>query len=39
MTLPKMLHKKDQPAAALAMPQKPFRERLVNDLKIGRAHV
>ena len=33
MTLPKMLHKKDQPAAALAMPQKPFRERLVNDLK------
>ena len=33
MTLPKMLHKKDQTAAALAMPQKPFRERLVNDLK------
>ncbi len=33
MTLPKMLHKKDQPAAALAMPQKPFRQRLANDLK------
>lgn len=33
MTLPSILHKKDQPAAALAMPQKPFRERLVNDLK------
>ena len=28
-----MLHKKDQPAAALAMPQKPFRQRLANDLK------